>query len=68
MLLELTPAAERQYDLLHPRNGEKQESVMVALDKLNHKYGDHTVFYAAAGMNEKLKMMRRFTELIWHRA
>lgn len=33
---------------------------MVALDKLNHKYGDHTVFYAAAGMNEKLKMMRRF--------
>jgi DNA polymerase V len=60
MLLELTPAAERQHDLLLPRNEEKQESVMKALDKLNHKYGDHAVFYAAAGMNEKLKMMRRF--------
>jgi hypothetical protein len=29
-----------------------QENVMQALDKLNRKYGDHTVFYAAAGMNE----------------
>jgi DNA polymerase V len=43
-----------------PRNEEQQESVMKALDKLNRKYGDHTVFYAAAGMNESLKMMRRY--------
>jgi DNA polymerase V len=60
MLMELTSETQRQPDLLLPRNEDKQTSVMKALDKLNRKYGEHSVFYAAAGMNEKLKMMRQF--------
>ena len=60
MLLELTPAADRQFDMLMPRNEEQLEKTMKALDSINHKYGEHTVFYAAAGMNQNLKMMRRF--------
>ena len=38
MVLELVPAVTRQFDMLLPRNEEKQESVMAALDRVNRKY------------------------------
>jgi DNA polymerase V len=59
MVLELVPAATRQFDMLLPRNEEKQESVMAALDKVNRKYGDNTLFYAATGIRREWKMLRQ---------
>jgi DNA polymerase V len=59
MVLELVPAETRQFDMLLPRNEEKQESVMAALDKVNRKYGDNTLFYAATGIRREWKMLRQ---------
>ncbi len=59
MLLELTPAASRQDDMLLPMNEKKQESIMAMLDKVNRKYGDNTLFYAAAGIRQEWQMMRK---------
>jgi DNA polymerase V len=59
MVLELVPAVTRQFDMLFPRNEEKQESVMAALDKVNRKYGDNTLFYAATGIRREWKMLRQ---------
>jgi len=59
MLMDLTPAAARQHDMLLPRNEEKQEHLMAVLDKVNHKYGSNTVFYAAAGIKQEWQMMRQ---------
>jgi len=59
MVLELVPAVTRQFDMLLPRNEEKQESVMAALDKVNRKYGDNTLFYAATGIRREWKMLRQ---------
>jgi DNA polymerase V len=59
MVLELVPAMTRQFDILLPRNEEKQENVMAALDKVNRKYGDNTLFYAATGIRREWKMLRQ---------
>jgi DNA polymerase V len=59
MVLELVPAMTRQFDMLLPRDEEKQESVMAALDKVNRKYGDNTLFYAATGIRREWKMLRQ---------
>jgi DNA polymerase V len=63
MVLELVPAMTRQFDMLLPRNEEKQESVMAALDKVNRKYGDNTLFYAATGIRREWKMLRQMKSL-----
>lgn len=59
MLLELTQAKERQYNLLSPRNEEKQEHLMTALDGINKKYGANSLFFAAAGIRKEWQMMRQ---------
>lgn len=59
MLLELTPAAARQHDMLLPLNEKKQEDIMAMLDKVNRRYGDNTLFYAAAGIRQDWQMMRK---------
>jgi DNA polymerase V len=59
MVLELVPAKTRQFDMLLPRNEEKQEGIMAALDKVNRKYGDNTLFYAANGIRRDWKMLRQ---------
>jgi DNA polymerase V len=59
MLLELSAAKNRQYDLLSPRNEPKQEAMMTALDAINKKFGSNTLFYAAAGIRQEWQMMRQ---------
>lgn len=59
MLMGLEPLKERQYDLLSPRNEAKEERLMEVLDKINHKYGSQTLFYAAAGIKQEWQMMRQ---------
>ncbi|WP_207229444.1 Y-family DNA polymerase [Ktedonosporobacter rubrisoli] len=58
ILLELKPASQRQFDLLTSNDEKKQETIMIALDKVNRKYGDNTLFYAAAGIKQEWQMMR----------
>lgn len=59
MLMGLTPASNRQYDLLSNRTEPKQESLMQSLDKLNKRYGANTIFYAATGIKQHWQMMRQ---------
>jgi DNA polymerase V len=59
MLLELTPARQRQGDMLIGRNVLKLESVMKAVDSVNRRYGGNTLFYAAAGTNQGYQMLRK---------
>ncbi len=58
MLMELAALQDRQFNMLSPRNEERQEAVMQALDKVNKKFGANTLFYAAAGIKQEWKMMR----------
>lgn len=59
MLMGLTPASNRQYDLLSRRSEATQESLMQSLDRLNQRYGANTVFYAATGVKQQWQMMRK---------
>ncbi len=59
MLLGLSSAKERQYDLLSLRNEVQQESLMKALDGVNKKYGANSLFFAAAGIRKEWQMMRQ---------
>jgi DNA polymerase V len=59
MLLGLVPATNRQYDLLSSRTEPKQESLMQSLDNLNKRFGANTVFYAATGIKQQWRMMRK---------
>lgn len=59
MLMGLSSAKERQFDLLSPRNEIQQESLMKALDGVNKKYGANSLFFAASGIRREWKMMRQ---------
>ena len=58
MLMGLSSAKERQFDMLSPRNEAQQEHLMKALDGVNKKYGANSLFFAAAGIRREWKMMR----------
>lgn len=49
MLTELTSETARQGDLFD-RGDPRRQQLMEALDRLNHRLGRNTVFYAAAGV------------------
>ena len=59
MLMGLEPIKGRQYNLLSPRNEDREERLMTTLDNINHKYGSNTVFYAATGIKQEWQMMRQ---------
>jgi len=59
MLMGLSPAGNRQYDLLSDRTESKQETLMKTLDGLNKRYGANSVFYAATGIKREWQMMRK---------
>lgn len=58
MLMGLSSAKERQFDMLSPRNEVQQEHLMKALDGVNKKYGTNSLFFAASGIRREWKMMR----------
>jgi DNA polymerase V len=59
MLMGLSPAGNRQYDLLSERTESKQEALMKTLDGLNKRYGANSVFYAATGIKQDWQMIRK---------
>jgi DNA polymerase V len=59
MLMGIFPGKERQFDLLSSRDETKEESLMLALDTVNKRYGSNTLFYAATGIKQPWQMMRQ---------
>lgn len=59
MLMELVPATGQQMDLLGYSDGAgKAESLMTAIDKINERYGLHTVRLASQGYRNDWAMRR----------
>ena len=58
MLLDLSPAARPQYDLLDAKDREKQQAAMAALDAVNRRFGAGTLFYAGTGIRQPWAMKR----------
>ena len=55
MLMDLSPAAQRQASLFDPAGEEARQSAetMVVLDSINARYGRDTLTIAAAGMAKR---------------
>ncbi|GBG14215.1 DNA polymerase V [Novimethylophilus kurashikiensis] len=59
MLMELVPVAGQQMDLLgYSDDAGKAESLMTAIDKINERYGRHTVRLASQGYRNDWAMRR----------
>ena len=60
-LLELSEKRRQQYDLFHPGQSEKADTLMSVLDQINRAHGRGTLFLGAEGIHEKWKMRQTFT-------
>jgi DNA polymerase V len=58
MLTELTPDTDHQGDFLDMRNRARSKQLMAALDAINRRMGQGTVFYAASGVKRDWAMAR----------
>jgi DNA polymerase V len=58
MLLDLVRADRVQRALFDPPDGSRSQARMLALDKLNRRFGRDTVTYAAAGVARAWRMQR----------
>ena len=68
MMMGLTSQQTPQFDMFETKNRAMQHSVMSALDTINNRWGNSTMFYAGAGikkpwaMNRNLKSKHYTTE------
>ena len=60
MLLDLTPAAAVQGGLFDVPDDARAKARMLAVDKLNGRYGRDTVRFAATGIGRAWKLRREF--------
>ena len=60
MLLDLTPAATVQGGLFDAPDDARAKARMLAVDKLNGRYGRDTVRFAATGIGRAWKLRREF--------
>jgi DNA polymerase V len=59
MLMELVPAAGQQMDLLgYSDDAGRSESLMTTIDKINDRYGRHTIRLASQGIHNDWAMRR----------
>jgi DNA polymerase V len=59
MLMELVPAEGQQMDLLgYSDEASKAESLMAAIDRINGRYGRHTIRLASQGVRNEWSMKR----------
>lgn len=54
----LTSQQTPQFDLFETKNRAMQHSVMVALDAINNRWVNSTMFYAGAGIKKPWAMSR----------
>ncbi len=56
MLLNLSPAQQRQLDLLHPGDDERSRLRMQVVDRVNAKLGKDTLRFAREGLHQPWQM------------
>lgn len=58
MMIDLTAKNQPQFDMFDTQDRDKQSAAMLALDRINTRWGAGTLFYAGLGIRRQWAMKR----------